>query len=244
MKDIHYSIKSHPQKDEILKQIKYGQDKQKMIRPFFKMVIDILNSNEISYSLGFGTLLGCIRHGFEIPWDDDYDIHILKKDTNQLLDLKLNRLNEKDMLFSDYMLQNPNKKILAAYTHSFDKKNAKYQIFFIETPWNFLQAFIVNTETKQRLKAMDIFHEEWRGTEWVTEKTMFPLLSKQMSGMTLSVMNDWKNYLHKRYSSNWKNECIVSNHSIESVFIEKNEKHILFELMKEPWWRKWLSWKY
>jgi len=244
MKDVHYSIKSHPQKDEILKQITYGQDRQKTIRPFFKIVIDILNSNEISYSLGFGTLLGCIRHGFEIPWDDDYDIHILKKDTNQLLDLKLNRLNEKDMLFSDYMLQNPNKKILAAYTHSFDKKNAKYQIFFIETPWNFLQVFIVNTENKQRIKAMDIFHEEWRGTEWITEKRMFPLLSKQMSGMTLSVMKDWKNYLHKRYSSNWKNECVVSNHNVESVFIEKNEKHISFELIKEPRWRKWFSWKY
>ena len=91
---------------------------------------------------------------------------------------------------------------------------------------------------------MDIFHEEWRGTEWVTEKRMFPLLSKQMSGMTLSVMNDWKNYLHKRYSSNWEHDCVVSNHSIESVFTSKNEKHISFELMKEPRWRKWLSWKY
>ena len=51
-----------------------------------------------------------------------------------------------------------------------------------------------------------------------------------MSGMTVNVMNDWEHYLPKRFSDNWRNECIVSNHTIETVFKGKNKKLISFEL--------------
>ena len=80
------------------------------------------------------------------------------------------------------------------------------------------------------IKILDIFHERWFGKKWITEKSMFPLLKKQMSGMTVNVMNDWKHYLPKRFSDNWRHECIVSNHTIETVFKGKNKKLISFEL--------------
>lgn len=52
--------------------------------------IDCLcRSNDIKYSIGFGTLIGAIRHQGYIPWDDDIDIMIMRSDYNKLLGLIL-----------------------------------------------------------------------------------------------------------------------------------------------------------
>lgn len=67
-------------------------------------VTSIADKHNIPYWLSGGTLLGAVRHGGFIPWDDDIDIEVLWADYHKLLRLL------KEELPSDLYLQTPKDK--------------------------------------------------------------------------------------------------------------------------------------
>lgn len=44
----------------------------------------LCRANDISYWINFGTLLGAVRHGGFIPWDDDTDLGMMREDIERL----------------------------------------------------------------------------------------------------------------------------------------------------------------
>lgn len=83
-----------------------------------KAVDKICRAHQIPYWLSSGTLLGAVRHGGFIPWDDDLDIEMLREDYLRLLPILREELPECYMLhdrFSDN-----------SYPHLYAKVRDKY----------------------------------------------------------------------------------------------------------------------
>ncbi len=63
-----------------------------------KEIDRICQKHRIDYWLSSGTLLGAVRHGGFIPWDDDLDIEMERKDYLRLLQLLPEELNDAYLL--------------------------------------------------------------------------------------------------------------------------------------------------
>lgn len=63
------------------------EELKKIQLEILRHVAEFCDSHNIKYRLDFGTLIGCVRHKGYIPWDDDIDIGMLRKDYDTFMEL-------------------------------------------------------------------------------------------------------------------------------------------------------------
>lgn len=88
--------------------------------------------NNLRYSLTYGSLIGSVRHGGFIPWDDDIDVMMLREDYEKMLEL-WKKEGPADYILQDYreIPDYPNnfakiRKNHTAYVQSEDEKMKSY----------------------------------------------------------------------------------------------------------------------
>lgn len=107
----------------LMHQIDIDELKLKQLE-ILQYVDQFCQENDIDYFLDGGTLLGAIRHKGYIPWDDDLDIGLLRKDYNKLLAIfnQKNRNTNYELIGSEI-----NNSYPYIYSKIIDKKTILYE---------------------------------------------------------------------------------------------------------------------
>ena len=194
------------------------------VRYIYKLlyILDkILHQNNIEYWIDGGTLLGAVRHGGLIPWDDDGDIEIWKKDEEKFKQLE---------------------NIFASYDINLVPVWFGYKIFFnngkpIEGyTWKypFIDIFIMEEKNGYVMysypKAQNIF-----GKCHFEKNTMYPLERYRFGSIELTGVSRRavKKYFDTCYGKDWSTHAYqMYNHENEKSI--KQEKVLLSEDEKKP----------
>lgn len=109
-------------------------------------IITICDENEILYMLGGGSALGAVRHKGFIPWDDDIDLNIQRKDIPRLIEAIESRYPDKyyieaplytDGYLSSFIQVHRKNTVFQEYLHQDKTKcGIKIDIFIIENTYN------------------------------------------------------------------------------------------------------------
>ena len=79
---------------------------QRIQLQILKKVVKVCEKHDLNYYLSEGTLLGALRHGGFIPWDDDIDISMYREDYNKFLKVAQKELGENLFVQTGYTDKN------------------------------------------------------------------------------------------------------------------------------------------
>ena len=165
-----------------------------------KKVTNLLDKEDILYSLKAGTLLGIIRENRLLPWDNDIDICI----TQDYYDLLINTLPKLKKL--GYIIR----------TRKFEVNNAPFQkdiVRVIKIKSRRLYFFSGSITLDIFIKFKKDNHYYWQaGTKKYSIPAKFhdELISYQFDNKSYLIPKDYKNYLAFKYGD-WKTPVKVWN---------------------------------
>lgn len=84
------------------------QHSRELNNQLLDFIDNICKKHDLKWWLDFGVLLGAVRHEGNIPWDDDYDISMLREDYDKFFKIIHDEINRNNL--GQYMQVNLNKK--------------------------------------------------------------------------------------------------------------------------------------
>lgn len=178
-----------------------------------KFIHNIFTKLKIPYFIVGGTLLGAVRHGGLIPWDDDGDIAVFEKDIPKLTKLakKLNKgkryrmhINEDDIEHHDH----PNKKspvcikkkVCTLYIESTKPESLSVDIFIMKIVGNRIRYSDPGWEA-----------DDAGGIKCGFRKDMtLPLVPIRLGNFYVYAPNNPVEHLNRCYGHDWNNKSRIT----------------------------------
>lgn len=188
--------------EDIIKATFVDDDHIQTLYQMLKDVTELFEKENITYSMDGGTMLGAIRHGGIIPWDDDIDLIILQPD-----EVKLNNLSE-SLKKLGYSLTHLNDiyKISKIGGH-IANPDAKYDQYFTH-PW--IDIFMMHhNKTTKIIEYYKILNKKWFPNEWLPEDVFFPLKKYNFGPIMVYGFNNPSWYLNHYYGNDWSDVAYI-----------------------------------
>jgi len=180
-----------------------------VLRKMLKDIDGLFRTHKITYWMDGGTLLGAVRSGGIIPWDDDGDLCIDYKDESKLLNLKNILINMGYGLvkfwggYKIYPLNGINIKYYNRNWHwnKVNKELEDKEVFNYKYP--FIDIFLCK-------KFGDKYHYANKYVKRIYSKyyhnnnDLFPLKRYYFDGFYLTGPNNPKPYLDQAYGKDWR----------------------------------------
>lgn len=174
-----------------------------------KFIHDTFVKHKIQYWLSFGTLLGAMRHGGVIPWDDDGDICVMKKDIPKLAKL-VPYFKKHGYTLEKVDIEDDEEKGKACA-----KVKNSCDWFISHKSRNSLGIDVfVMTSDKEKITYANPYWKSADGkTCYFLKKYVFPLVPVRFGNFYLYVPNNPVEYLNRCYGSKWNDSSqMLYNH--------------------------------
>ena len=195
-----------------LTDIKVDEPILQKIRQILKTIDTVFNNYNIMYWADCGTLLGMVRHEDIIPWDDDGDVSILRKDEEKFIYLKP-VFEEKGYGIAKWW---GGYKI---YPLSGEGSKESWNGVTYKYNYPFVDVFIVDYNND---KSVVSYSQDKAKKQWPNEfhytKHLFPLKRYKFNDFSLWGPNNCVNYLNRSYGYDWYEAAYLQ-------YDHKNMKH-------------------
>ena len=181
-----------------------SKDEKKNLNILTDTLIKLLDKRNIDYFFAFGSLIGVVRHGFRMPWDDDIDIIIDSNNVNKLLKgLQLKKSNKSENVY--YL----NDNVLIIHKNWGIPLKLKYK----NSNYPFID---INTYTKKNNKIVvdknQLLYGHIKSFNEL-ESDIFPVKKAKFDKFIIKIPKNYNKILKNQYGPDILNTCkITYNH--------------------------------